>query len=294
MSEKMKDGEKNYFIPFYLTISFGILIAFFIVPIVLSIYFSFTNTSLYNLHNYKFIGFSNYESLFVSKSFYHSIIITLIFLVLSAIIGQAFLGLVLAVVLDTLNRVFKGVVVTSILLAWATPQVTGGILWSSTLSGTPPGVVPLLMSWLGLHPVNFLGIHYALFSVVISNIWLGLAFSLLIFLAGMQSINPSIVKASIIDGAGPLRRFFAITIPLLKNSILMDLIMITLFTFGTFTMVYTLTGGGPSSSTEILTVYQYYTAFSFFDIGLGSAIGVVIILLAVILSAIYLRLVKVG
>lgn len=293
MSEKMKNAEKNYFILIYLIISFGVLVAFFIVPMALSMYFSFTNTSLYNLHNYKFIGFSNYESLFTSRSFYHSVTITLLFLLLSAIVGQAFLGLILASLLNSVHGIFRGLVITSILLAWATPQVTGGILWSSTLSSTPPGVIPLLMSWLGMRPVNFLGTHYALYSVVISNIWLGLAFSLLIFLAGIQNINPSIVKASVVDGAGPFRRFFSITIPLLKNSILMDLIMITLFTFGTFTMVYTLTGGGPAGSTEILTVYQYYTAFSFFDIGLGSAIGVVIIIIAIILSGIYLRLVKV-
>ena len=134
----MKNAEKNYFIPIYLIISFGVLVAFFIVPMALSMYFSFTNTSLYNLHNYKFIGFSNYESLFTSRSFYHSVTITLLFLLLSAIVGQAFLGLILASLLNSVHGIFRGLVITSILLAWATPQVTGGILWSSTLSSTPP------------------------------------------------------------------------------------------------------------------------------------------------------------
>lgn len=289
----MNKTSKNYFIPIYLIISFGILVIFFILPIILSIYYSFTNLSLYNLNRFSFTGISNYIGLFTSSAFYHSLEITLIFLLVSAIIGQAFLGLVISAVLNSVNKTFRAIIATSILLAWSTPQVTGGILWYTTLSSTPPGVVPIILSRLGLHSIDFLGKHFALYSIIVANVWLGLAFSVLIFLAGIQNINPSVVKASIVDGVGPVRRFFTITIPLLKNSILMDLIMITLFTFGTFTLIYTFTGGGPAGTTQILTIYQYYTAFSFFDVGLGSAIGVVIIAMAVALSLIYLRVVKV-
>ncbi len=288
------EGYSNLFIHVYLIASFGFLAAFFIFPIALSIYYSFTNLSLYNIYQFSFVGLRNYISLFTSRSFLNSFYITMLFLFLSAIVGQAMLGLVLAYMLNTVRSYFRTVVTTSLLLAWATPQVTAGILWYTTLSIQPPGVVNLILSSFGLHAVNFLGIRYAIFSIIVANIWLGLAFSVLIYMAGIQNINPSTIKSSIVDGAGPVSRFIHIVVPQLKNSILMDVILITLFTLGTFTMVFTLTGGGPAETTNLLTIYQYYTAFSFFDIGLGSAIGTIVICVAIVLSFLYIRIMRVG
>jgi len=286
-------GKGNLFIPVYLLISFGFLAGFFILTIFLSIYYSFTNLSLYNIYQSAYVGFNNYISLFTSPTFYHSVYITLIFLFFSAIIGQSLFGLVLAYMLNSVRPHFRTVVTTCLLLAWATPQVTAGVLWYTTLSLQPPGVFNMILTTFGLRSVNFLGLHYALFSIITANIWLGLAFSVLIYMAGIQNINPSTIKSSIVDGAGSFDRFIHIIVPQLKNSILMDLILITLFTLGTFTLVFTLTGGGPANATNLLTIYQYYTAFSFFDIGLGSAIGSAVIIIAVVLSFLYIRVIEV-
>lgn len=269
------------------------LAIFFLYPIFLAFKYSFTNLSLYSLGSYTYIGLRNYVSLFTSGIFAHSVEVTLIFLVVSAIVGQMFLGMVIAYMFSMTGRRFRAVITTILLMAWATPKITAAIMWYSTASYLPPGTLDTIITALGGQPVNFLSRNYALLTVIAANIWIGLGFSVLIFSAGIDNINPSIMKASVVDGASSLSRFFRIVIPSLKNNILMDLILITLFTLGAFTIVFGLTGPGPANSTNILTVYQYYTAFSFFDIGLSNAIGVVIILIAIVLSIIYIKIIDV-
>lgn len=273
--------------------SFIYLGIFFIYPIVLSFVYSFTNLSLYNIDHYSYVGFRNFENLFKSHMFLKSIYITIIFLIVSAILGQMFLGSIIAYLLTLTQKYFKILVTTLILIAWATPQVTAGVMWYSTLSYIPDGTINVILNGFGLHSINFLSIKNALYSIIIANIWIGLGFSVLIFLGGIQAIDPSIIKASYIDGAKPFRRFFSIIFPLLKKNIITDLLLITLFTFGTFTLIYVLTAGGPAGSTDLLTIYQYNTAFSLFSMGIANAIGVIIILIAIGISMIYLKFIKV-
>jgi multiple sugar transport system permease protein len=286
-------NPKKYAIYLILIPSFVYLAVFFLYPIYLSVSYSFTNISLYNISHFKFVGFANYKSLFTSHIFQKSIYITLIFLIISAIVGQMFLGSIIAYLLTLTGKTFKIIVTTIILIAWATPQVTAGIIWYSTLSYIPVGTVNYILNYFGFHSINFLSTKLALASIIIANIWIGLGFSVLIFMAGIQNINPGVIKASYIDGANPFTRFFYIIFPMLKSSIITDLLLITLFTFGTFTLVYVMTAGGPAESTNLLTIYQYNTAFSLFALGIANAIGVIIIALAIGISLIYIRIIKV-
>lgn len=266
---------------------------FFIYPIVLAFYYSFTDLSLYNIAYVHFIGFRNYVSLFTSSTFWDSTEVTLIFVVVSAILGQMFFGMVVGYLLSLTKKTYRTIITTILLIAWATPKITAALMWFSTASNVPTGTLDSILVGLGFHPIDFLSRQWALTTVITANIWIGLGFSVLIFSAGIENINPSVIKATIVDGASTFTRFFRVIIPLLKNSILMDLILITLFTLGAFTIVFAITGPGPANSTNILTVYQYYTAFSFFDIGLSTAIGVVIIAIGVVLSLIYIKIIDV-
>ncbi len=261
---------------------------FFLYPIYISIKYSFTNISLTDILNYTYIGFSNYHSLLTSGSFIGSIYTTIIFLVLSAIIGQMFLGIVVAYLLSVTQKYFRLIITSIILVAWATPQVTAGIMWYSTLSYIPSGTVNVFLNYFGIHSINFLSLHLALISIIIANVWLGLGFSVLIFSSGISGISPSIIKASRIDGANPFTRFFKIILPLLKKSIITDLLLITLFTLGAFTLVFVMTGGGPVNATDIMTIYQYRAGFSLFSLGIANAVGVIIIVLAISISILYL------
>ncbi len=286
-------NKNDLFLYALLLPSFIYLAIFFLYPIVLSVRYSLTNMTLYNLSNYAYIGFENYISLFHTKAFFSSLYISIIFLVVSAIIGQMFLGSIIAYMLSIVSKNVRAVIVTILLMAWATPQVTAGIIWYSTLSYIPSGTINFLISTVGLTPINFLSTRNALYSIIIANIWLGLGFSVLLFSAGLQNISPHVIASAKVDGAGPFSTFTRIVFPMLKNSILTDLILITLFTLGTFTMVYVMTGGGPAGATNLLTIYQYNNAFSLFEMGIANAIGVIIIIIAIALSLLYLKVIKI-
>jgi multiple sugar transport system permease protein len=266
---------------------------FFIYPLILSFYYSFTNISLYNISAFTYVSISNYTSLFKSSVFIQSITITIIFLILSGVVGQMFLGSVLAYMLNGTKKIFATIITLIILMAWATPQVVAGITWYSTVSYIPAGFINFILTSLGGTPIDFLSRSSALYVIILANIWLGLGFSVLLFTSSLKNISPSIIKATIIDGANPFSRFFRVIFPMMKNTILTDLILITLWTLGTFTMIYVLTDGGPANATDLLTIYQYHTAFSLFTIGLANAIGVIIILMGVVMSLLYLRFVRV-
>lgn len=266
---------------------------FFIYPLALSVYYSFTNISLLNINHFSFVGIFNYERLFTSSVFEQSVIITIVFFVFSAILGQMFMGAVVAYTINGTKKLFGTLVTLTILMAWATPQVVSGITWYSTLSYVPMGLANYIITGLGGAPIHFLSFHNALYMIIIANAWLGMGFSVLIFSSAIKNINPSIIKATVVDGAGPFSRFFRIIMPMLKQTILTDLILITLWTLGAFTLIYVLTHGGPSDATNILTIYQYHTAFSVFNIGLANTIGVMIILAGVVMSLIYIRVIKI-
>ena len=204
-----------------------------------------------------------------------------------------FIGSILAYLLNGTKKIFSTVVMLIILMAWATPQVVAGITWYSTVSFIPEGFVNYVIARYGGVPIDFLSPGTALYVIIIANIWLGLGFSVLLFTSSLKNISPSIRKATIIDGANPFSRFFRIIFPMLKSTILTDLILITLWTLGTFTMIYVMTAGGPANATDLLTIYQYRTAFSLFSVGLANAIGVIIILMGVVMSLIYLRFIKI-
>ncbi|MEM3828820.1 MAG: sugar ABC transporter permease [Conexivisphaerales archaeon] len=289
----MKSKEYDFLPVVALVPAFLYIGIFFIYPLFLSFYYSFTNLSLYNINLIQYVGITNYVDLFTSSLFVHSIVITIVFLILSAVIGQMFFGMLIAYAINNTEKRFGIVITLIVLMAWATPQVVAGITWYSTVSYVPLGLLNYLLHSLGISPVNFLSHTNALSVIIFANIWLGLGFSVLLFSSAIKNINPSIIKATFIDGANFFTRFFKVIVPTISNTILTDLILITLWTLGTFTMIYTLTGGGPADTTDILTIYQYRTAFSLFKIGLANAIGVIIILVGTVLSLIYLRLIHV-
>ncbi len=292
LSER-KEKNNSVFYIMALIPAFAYLGIFFIYPLVLSVYYSFTNISLLNIDHYRYVGFYNYGRLFASSVFEQSVIITVVFFIFSAILGQMVLGAIVAYVINGTKKIFGTVITLVILMAWATPQVVSGITWYSTLSYFPVGLVNYIITVLGGKPIHFLSYHNALYMIILSNIWIGLGFSVLLFSSAIKNINPSVIKATIVDGAGPFSRFFRVIFPMLKQTILTDLILITLWTLGAFTVVYVLTHGGPADATNILTIYQYHTAFSVFDVGLANTIGVMIILAGVIMSLVYIRVIKI-
>jgi multiple sugar transport system permease protein len=125
-----------------------------------------------------------------------------------------------------------------------------------------------------------------------ANIWRGTAFSMLLYASGLEGIPDELFEAAAIDGAGVWARLRNITLPLLRGTIATDLLLITLSTLSDFTLVFVLTGGS-NLNTELMTIYQYRQAFQFYQIGYGSAIALLIIVVGAILSLLYIRILRV-
>ena len=265
--------------------AFALLGIFFVLPAAWAVYISFTNMALTGptaLH-WEFVGLHNFYQIASDSNFWTSLYVTLFFL-MGSVIGQFVIGLLLAIYLKRKSALVRLSVEALAIIAWIMPEVVGGFSWISFLN-YPGGLANILLnplnlsrSWLFLHP---------LLSVTVANIWHGTAFSMLMFIAALDGIPKEIIESARIDGASSFRIFFNITLPLINTSVLTDLILITLFTMGEFTLVFTMTGGGPGMATNLLSIYAYRQAFSFYDISYGSAVSLVMLLVGMIISLFY-------
>jgi multiple sugar transport system permease protein len=271
---------------------------FMIGPALWSIYISLTNMSLTGsgAATPQWVGLQNFVQIFHDGEFLSALRVSLTYLVFSALIGQAVLGLALALLMRKRNRIFKSVLGGIIVVAWVIPDVVAGFLWSTFLAGGPqsvlaPGTLNIFMNLLHLPQHAWLQ-EFPVFMIIIANIWRGTAFSMMLYASGLEGIPDELIEAASVDGAGIWRRLWSVILPLLKGTIATDLLLITLSTLSDFTLVYILTGGS-NSNTELMTIYQYRQAFQFYQIGYGSAIALLIIAVGAILSLLYIRLLRI-
>jgi multiple sugar transport system permease protein len=277
----------------FLLPSIVLLAFFFIWPIILSCYYSLTDMMLSGSRatNYHFVGFDNFKNLFSDPLFRTSFRNTLVFLAFSAIIGQLVLGFIIALLMRKKRRWFRSAVGVSVLAGWITPEIIVAICWVAFLSkeGSLNGI--LMAASILKKPISWL-IAFPMASVVFANIWHGTAFSMLQFQAALDDIPTSVEEAAVMDGASGMRKLWGITIPMVKNTIMTDSILITLRTLGVFGLIYAMTGGGPGTKTTTLAIYMYKQAFSSYQMGYGTAIALVLLILGIALSLGYTRFSK--
>lgn len=271
----------------------ALLLFFFLWPIVLSCYYSLTDMMLSGSRavHYHFVGFENFRNLFADPLFRASFANTLVFLVLSAIVGQLVLGFLVALLMRRKRRWFRSAVGMAVLAGWIAPEIIVAICWVAFLSREGSLNAMLLGAGILKGPLSWL-ISFPMASVVFANIWHGTAFSMIQFQAALDNIPTSVEEAAEMDGAGGLRKLWGITIPMVKGTIMTDSILITLKTLGVFGLIYAMTGGGPGTKTTTLSIYMYKQAFSSYQMGYGTAIALVLLLLGVALSLGYMRLSK--
>ncbi len=270
-----------------------LLVGFLLVPAVWAVYLSFTDRALTGpqARHPDVIGLANYANLFQDSSFYQSLWLTLIFVFLSAIVGQFVVGLLAALVLNRKGVRGGAIFSAAILMPLIVPETIAAYAWGSMLASGTYGVANKLVGLVGVSPVDWLQ-SQPMASIIVMNIWRGIAFAMIIFQAALQGIQPEIFEAADMDGAGTWSRLFHITLPLLRHAILLYMLLTTIFTFGIFGLVYILTAGGPGTATQILGIYIYQTSFRFFELGYGSAAAVVTLLVALSLGLVYIRVLR--
>jgi multiple sugar transport system permease protein len=276
----------------FLLPTWALLIIFFFAPIALTFYFAFTNMSLTgtaSLHT-EFIGFDNFRSMFADQTFRIAIWNTLLFLIGSALIGQQVLGLFIALLLNEKKRSFRSLIGTIVIAGWVTPEIVVAFIWFAFLNDQ--GTANILFGWLGVKPVQWL-YEFPMVSVIFANIWHGTAFSMLVYQAALGDVPKEVQEAAMIDGASVWQRLWRVTLPMIRGSIVTNMVLITLQTLGLFTLIFSLTGGGPGNKTETLPLFMYHQAFANYQLGYGTAISLVLLFIGIIASIIYIRMMKI-
>ena len=244
-----------------------------ILPILISAGFSLTNWN--GLGKMEFIGLKNFQDLFHDRILIMALKNNLIYILI--VVGmQIILGFVTAVLLSYVKK-FRGFI-PSTMSVIAVAQ-----LFNCFYSVTPLGLFNKLLGMLDVEPVTFLSdFDKVLPAVSVVEGWQYVGIYMIIFYAALISISPEVIEASNIDGANKLQQLFIIKIPMIKNVIAMNFILSGVGALKGFAVSYNLTSGGPSHKSELLSTYMYKIAFTNRNLGYGSAIAILIMLLSLI------------
>jgi ABC-type sugar transport system permease subunit len=235
-----------------------------------------------------YVGFGNYVSLAWDSLFRMALWQTTIFVVVSLTI-EFVVGMALALLLHE-KFISKNLTRGVVLLPWMLSPVVAAFTWAWLLNDAY-GLVNYLLMQTGLisKPLVWLGEEpLALMSIIAVDAWREIPFVALVLLAGLQGIPGELYEAARIDGSGPWKTFFFITLPLLKPSLLVALLMRTMIAIRIFDIVYIMTNGGPAGSTEMLATFTYKEAFGKFGMGYAAAASVIILLGSLGVSIFYI------
>ena len=236
-----------------------------------------------------FVGLKNYANLLVDKRVQAAVLNTLFFTIVS-VFFELLLGMIFSLVMNKASAL-KGIVRASVLIPWAIPTVVSALIWSFLYDGQN-GIVAKAFCAVGIIPDmgHLLATPTgAVFSIIFADTWKTSPYMALLILAGLQTIPLSVYEAATIDGASKTKSFFFITLPLLKQTILVALLFRTLEAFKIFDLVYILTGGGPSNSTETLSVLAYKLMFAQTNFGMGSALSIITFVCVALISVVYIK-----
>ncbi|WP_410170053.1 carbohydrate ABC transporter permease [Actinacidiphila bryophytorum] len=267
-----------------------VLLAVFLAgPIAYCVYYAFTDMQLTGASGTHFVGFDNFTRAFGDSDFVNAVVLTLVFVVGSAVVGQNTLGLALAVLMEKATRPVRAVTSTVVIAAWVLPEVVAGYLMYAFFF--EQGSLNAILRGLHLPQQNWL-YTLPILAVCIANVWRGTAFSMLVYSAALNDVPQELVEAAEVDGAGPWQRLWRVTLPVIRRSVMTNLMLITLQTLSVFGLIYTMTRGGPGNKTETLPVFMYQQAFTSSLIGYGTAVALVLLVVGALFSAVYIRMLK--
>ncbi|MGA8842605.1 MAG: sugar ABC transporter permease [Nitrososphaeraceae archaeon] len=275
----------------FLIPSLSILFAFLLFPLFWNVYISLHDVSLSTiLKEWKYVGSKNFLNLFSDPDFYTSLRVTLAF-VGGSVALQFGIGLLMATLLNQGLRgsnIFRAVLI----IPWTVSAVITGFSFKFIFDDTF-GVLNYGLQQMGLEPVGWLSDpNMVIWTIVIANTWYGTPFTLLFITAGLFSINPVIYEAALIDGATKFRSFFYITLPMLKPFIIINLILITMWSINFFDLQLVMTGGGPLFASSTASLYMYKQAFEFGLLSKGAATGIFLVIINLTLAYGYIKLLK--
>jgi len=237
-----------------------------------------------------FAGLSNFTAVVHNPTFWPAMVHTAVFVFVS-LAFQFSIGLALAIFFLK-NFPLSSLLRALFLIPWLLPMLVSASTWSWMLN-SDSGVVNSLLGRVGLGPVNWLtSPHWALVSVLIANIWIGIPFNLVILYSGLQAISADIYEAAAIDGARGWKTFWHITFPLLRPVSAITLLLGFIYTLKVFDIVWIMTRGGPATSSTTLAIWSYQLGFGNLlpDFSSAAAVGTILIVIALVFGLAYARL----
>jgi len=260
-------------------------------PFLMTFYNSLFNLSIFKGNKKTFIGLDNFINMWTDDKFLRSLEFTFIFAAVSIALHLVF-GMILALMLNQKFRA-KKLLRTITLIPWAMPMVVVGIAARWAFNGTY-GLVNDVIRWI-VPGFQFDWLVYkdtARMAVIAVDLWKDIPFFAILVLAGLQFIPGDVYESASIDGAGPVRSFFQITLPLIKRNLLTLLIFFSMWRLTSFDVVYSMTAGGPAEGTSLLAYRISMEAFSHLNLGYASSIAVVLFAMMALLSMINLFFMK--
>ncbi|MFN3595897.1 MAG: carbohydrate ABC transporter permease [Rubricoccaceae bacterium] len=270
-----------------------IVLAVVAFPFFYNVAISFSNMNIYTLRDWSFIGLDQYASVFAEPRFWEVLGKTVLWTVVNVAFHVA-IGVFLAVVLH--QHFIKGKPAWRVLLIlpWALPQYITALTWRGMFNFEYGEVNLLLTQVLQLSPVEWLtNPTNAFAAAIITNVWLGFPFMMVIALGGLQSIPQELYEAADVDGAGAWRKFWTITAPLLKPVMVPAITLGIVWTFNNINVVWLVSNGGePNDQTHILVSYVYKAAFSMYRFGWAAALSMIIFAILFVFTQIFLSRTK--
>ena len=278
--------KDRWIIWFFLTPALILMGVMLYYPMIGTVIESFYDTSFISPEP-RFVGWTVYEKVWNSRQF-PEVVWNSIYWTIGVVLLQNVLGFFVAMLLNQ-GLPAQGLLRALVLLPFVLPGVVTAILWRF-MYDPQLGLVNSLMIWLGLFEDNaawLANADTAMAAVIFVAVWKGFPFSMLIYLAALQNVDKSQLEAATIDGAGPWRRLIDVTLPSIKDVVVVNIVLTLILTFNYFDIVWVMTRGGPQNATHIFPTRIFETGFGQFRFGEAAVYGVFSILILAVLVALY-------
>jgi multiple sugar transport system permease protein len=262
---------------------------FMLFPLGFSLYMSLQKWDLFRPA--KFVGLANYRSLFTGDPLFVIALRNTVVYTVGTVVPTILISLAVA---GVLNRKIKGISIfrTVIFLPLAVSSVVMAVVWQFVFN-TNNGLLNIMLGWIGIGPIPWLvDPKWAMSALCIVSVWRSVPFATVILLAAMQGVPDNLYEAARLDGAGELRQFVSITVPLIRGALSFVVVISIIHAFQAFDLVYVLTGrnGGPETATYVLGIMLFQHAFAFLEFGYASALAWVMFAILLLLTVLQLRL----
>ncbi|MDM5199332.1 sugar ABC transporter permease [Fictibacillus enclensis] len=272
-----------------------VFVAFMLIPLIFGAYISFHDWDLLG-STHKFVGFGNYAKLFDPSTYFYSVFMnglwnTIKFVIFSVpllVVG----GLLLALLVQHLPDRFKGIFRTIFFISYAISVSVIAVLWLWLLD-TNSGLFNHLLAKVGAAPVQWLtSMPYAWISIVAATVWWTVGFNMIIYINALNEVPDELYEAGSVDGATPWQKFWSITLPSIRPVMVFTIVTSTIASFNIYGQPYLMTRGGPGTSTKVLLMEIVDQAFVQRQLGIASAMAIVMALIMIVISVIQFRLTR--